>query len=80
MPKGALSGRSAKKILDDFSVAPTGGDSLPIAKDQHLVALIERLGGPDVRGVDDYRTVYAKKRVRRQPGLEMAERLADVVR
>jgi hypothetical protein len=48
-----LSG-AAEEILNDLPIAAPGRESFSVSENQHLIALVEGLGGADVGCVDDH--------------------------
>jgi hypothetical protein len=46
-------GCASQEVLNDFSITAPRGNPLSVAKDQHLITLVEWLGGADVGRVDD---------------------------
>jgi hypothetical protein len=55
------SGRAAKEILHNLPVAPACGEPLSISQNQHLITLIERLGGANVRRVHNHRAMNTQE-------------------
>jgi hypothetical protein len=51
------SGCAAEEILHHLSIAAPGRQSLSVSENEHLITLVERLGGADVGGVDDHRAM-----------------------
>jgi len=73
------SGCSAQEFLYHLSVTAPGSQSFSVSQDQHLVALIERLRCPDVRGIHDDRPMNTKEMRAGESRFEMAQWLANVV-
>ncbi len=48
-----LSG-AAEEILNDLPITAPGRESFSVSENQHLIALVEGLGGADVRCIDDH--------------------------
>jgi hypothetical protein len=48
------SGRAAKEFLHHLPITAPRCESLTIAQNEHLIALIKRLGSADVRSVHDH--------------------------
>ena len=74
-----ISSGSTKKFLYDFSIAASCREPLAVAKNQHLIALVEWLCCADVRRVHDHGAMYAKECVTGQTRLEMRKRLSHVI-